>query len=156
MNLAGGPVKFRDLASAAAVNDVSVERIGCDVAVFDHAHGMPLAIGDGAVVAAAGDADGTALLLASANAIGESVADGYVINLRGGLVVPGTPAGSAVDGDDRTLVADDENDVGIVGIDPEILVVVAAGRAAKSGPGLAAVCRSHGYGAGAVDDVRIL
>ena len=119
LHLAGGPVKLRDLASAAAVNNVRVERIGCDVAVFDHAHGMPLAIGDGAVVAATGDADGTAFLLAAANAIGESVADRYVINLRGGLVVPGTPTGAAVDGDDRTLVADDENDVGIVGIDPE-------------------------------------
>ena len=76
LHLAGGPVKLRDFASAAAVNDVGVERIGCDVAVFDHADGMPFAVGDRAVVAAAGDADRTALLLAAADAIGESGRDG--------------------------------------------------------------------------------
>jgi hypothetical protein len=91
LHLPGGPVELRDLAAAAAVDNVRVERIGRDVAIFDDAHGMPLAEGDGAIVAAAGDADRTALLLAAANAIGKSCRLPDVIELRGGLVVPGTP-----------------------------------------------------------------
>ena len=78
-----------------------------------------------------------------------------VINLRGGLVVPGTPGCSAVDGDQRALIADQENNVGIVGIDPEILIVVAAGSAAKAEPGFAAVGGLHGHSACAIDHVRI-
>ena len=63
---------------------------------------------------------------------------------------------AAVDGDERALVADQKNNVRIVGIDPEVLIIVAAGRAAKAGPGFAAVGGPHGDGAGAVDDVGIL
>ena len=155
LHLAGGPVEFRDFASTAAINNVGVERIGRDIAILDYAYGMPLAIGDGAVVAAAGDADRAALLLPSANAIGESGCDRDVINLRCGLVVPGTPGRSAVDGDERALVADEKNNVWVVGIDPEILVVVAAGSAAESGPGLAAVGGLHGYSACAINHVCV-
>ena len=50
----------------AAVDDVGIERIGHHVAVFFGSHGMPVAEGDLAVVAAAGDASRTALLLAAA------------------------------------------------------------------------------------------
>ena len=67
---------------------------------------MPLAVSDGAVVASAGDADGTTFLLAAADAVGEGGRDGHVINLRGGLVVPGAPGCAVVDGDQRTLITD--------------------------------------------------
>src|SRR5260370_1106079 len=89
---------------------------------------MPLAVGDGAVVAAAGNADGTALLLASTDSIRESGSDSDVINLRGGLVVPGTPGGSAVHGHECALITDEKNDIGVIRIDPQILIVVAARR----------------------------
>src|SRR6202167_2631842 len=153
---AGGTVELSDFTSAPAVNNVRIEGIGCDVSVFDHADGMPVAEVDGAVVATTGDADRTALLLAAADAIGECRSDRDVINLRGGLVVPGAPGGSAVDGDESALVAHEKNNVGVVGIDPEILIVVAAGRAAKSEPGFAAVGGLHGHCARAIHYVCIL
>ena len=156
LHLAGGPVKLRDFASAAAINNVRVKGIGGDVAIFDHANGMPVAGGEGAIVAAAGNADGAALLLAAADAIGESWSYRDVINLSGGLVVPGTPGGSVVDGDECALIADEKNNVWVVGIDPEILIVVAAGSTTEAEPGFAAVGGLHGYGTGAVDDIGIL
>ena len=108
-----------------------------------------------AVVAAAGDAGGAALLLAAADAIGEIVIGVDVVHLRGGLVVPGTPRFAAVDGDDGALIAHDEDDIGVVGVDPDALVIVAAGGAAESGPGLAGVGGFPGDGAGDVDGVGI-
>ena len=57
---------------------------------------------------------------------------------------------------DRALVADDQDDVGIVGVDPDALVIVAARSAAEAGPGLAAVGGFPRDGAGDVDGVGIL
>ena len=53
LDLAREAVVARGLA---AVDQMRVERIGSDVAVLFHAHGTPVAEGDLAVVAAAGDA----------------------------------------------------------------------------------------------------
>ncbi len=145
-----------DFASARAIDNVRIERVGSDIAVLDHAHGMPVAEGDGAVVAAAGDADGTAFLLPGTNPIGERVVGDRVVKLRRRLVVPGTPSVAAVHGDNCTLIADQKNNAAVVGIDPEVLIVVAAGRAAKAGPRLAAVGGAHGDGAGHINDVGIL
>ncbi len=56
--------------AARAEDDIRVERIRDDVAVLDHPHGVPVAIGDLAVVAAAGDADRAAFLLSGAQPVG--------------------------------------------------------------------------------------
>src|SRR4029077_2521848 len=139
LNLAGVPVIFRNLASAAAVNDVGIERVGSDVAVFNCADGMPVALGDGAVVAAAGDADRAALLLAAADAVRKSVSDAGVIELRGRLVVPGAPRGTAVDAYKGTLVGDEQNSVRVDGVDPDVLVIIAARSATNAGPRFGAI-----------------
>ena len=69
LHLASGPVKLGDFGSAAAIDDIGIERIGRDVAILDHADGMPVAKRDRAVVAAARDADRAALLLSGADLI---------------------------------------------------------------------------------------
>ena len=79
-----------------------------------------------------------------------------MVELRGGLVVPGTPGRSAIDRHEGALIANQKNNVWIVGIDPQILIVVAARRPAKTRPGFAAVGGLHGYGAGAVDHIGVL
>src|SRR5262249_42385778 len=143
----------------AAIHEVGVERIGHDVAVLLRGDGVPVAHRDLAVVAAAGDAHRAALLLAAAHAVRVRVVGGDVIELRGGLVVPLAPRAAAVDRDHGALIAAEHDDVGIDGIDPHVLVVVAAGRAAQSRPGLAAVDRSradrgrdiHGIGVLGID-----
>ena len=150
------PVILGDFGSASTIDNIGIKRVGSDVAVFDHADRVPVAEGDDAVVATSPNAYGTAFLLARANAIGKGIVGDRVIKLRGGLVVPGTPRLAAVHGDDGSLIADQQDDVAVVGIDPEVLVVVAAGSATKTEPGFSAIRRLHGDGAGHNHDVRIL
>src|SRR5579863_9908573 len=82
------------------------------------------------------------------------VGDG-VIKLGSWLVVPGTPGSAAIDGHEGTLIADEQDDVAVVGIDPEILVVVATRGAAEGGPGLSAIGGAHADGAGDINQIRI-
>src|ERR1700722_112696 len=78
-----------------------------------------------------------------------------MVKLCGRLVVPGAPSVSTVDGDERALIADQQNCFWLVGIYPDVLIIVAAGRATKADPGFRAVGGTHGDDAGAVNDVRI-
>src|ERR1700694_5697652 len=80
LSLGGVTIVTRKLA---AVHDVRVERIGNHVTIFFSTHRMPFAKGYFAVVAAAGDAGGAALLLTAAQSIGKSVVGIYVIELSG-------------------------------------------------------------------------
>src|SRR4051812_5496022 len=77
-----------------------------------------------------------------------------MIQLRGGLVVPGAPAFSAIHGDDRSLVRCQENDVGIVRIYPKVLIIVATRRAAPAVPCFAAISRFPAHDARRVNDLR--
>src|SRR2546423_6231890 len=105
---------------------------------------MPVAKRDCAVIAAAVDANRAALLLSRADTVRKRIVGDRVIELRRGLVIPGTPCLAAIDSDDRALIADQQNNLAVVGVDPEILVIVAAGGSAKPGPRFAAVARAHG------------
>src|SRR5690348_2095460 len=155
LHLPGAPMEARHLGTAGAVNDVRIEGVGGSVAVLDDADRAPVAEGDFAVVAPAEDAHGAAFLLPTAHLVGKIIADGHVVKLRRWLVVPRAPGLAAVNGDDGALVADQQNDVGIVRADPEVLVIVAAGRAAQAGPALAAVTGTQRDNACAVDHIWI-
>ena len=100
---------------------------------------MPIAKGDLAIIAAAGDAGGAALLLAAIDPIRKTVVGDHVVELRRGLVVPGTPSLAAVHADGCALVAGQQNDLRIFGIDPNGVIVVAAGRTFDGGKVAAAV-----------------
>src|SRR5580658_4951420 len=78
-----------------------------------------------------------------------------MIKLRGWLVVPGAPRFPAVDGHERSLIANKQNDVRIIGIDPHILIVVAAGSTAKTRPSFPAIRRFHRHRARAIDDIWV-
>src|SRR5882724_2798188 len=84
LNLPGDPVISRHIRAAGTVNNVWIHGIGNGISVLDCPNGMPIAESNFAVVAAAGNAYGAAILLAAANAIGKSVIRNHVINLRGG------------------------------------------------------------------------
>ena len=143
------------MAQFAAINQIGVQRIRRHVAVFLGADGMPLAHGDLAVIAAARHARGARLLLAAVHPVGEAVVGRHVIELRRGLVVPAAPRLAAVDGDDGALIAGDEDDARVPGIDPDTMVVIATGRAAEGGERLAAVAGLPRDDVGDVDDVRV-
>ena len=102
LHLARGAIETGHLA---AVNDVRVERIGRDIAIFLDADGVPLAESDLAIVAAADDAGRAAFLLAAVDPVRELIVGDDMVKLRGRLVVPRTPGLPAVDGDDGALIA---------------------------------------------------
>ena len=96
------------------------------------------------------------ILLAAAHAIRERVVGGHVIHRRRGLRVPVAPRRTAIGRDDGALVGDDQDDVRVVRVDPDLLVVVAAGRAAHRRPVRAAVLGAPHDGRRRVDDVLVL
>ena len=125
----------------AAVDDVGIERIGRGIAVFLDAHRVPLAKRDLAVVAAAGDAHRTTILLPAADTVRKRVVRHHVIQRRRRLREPRAPRLSAVQRHDRALIDDHQHDFGIDRVPPDILVVVAAWCAFERRPRDAAVCR---------------
>src|SRR6185436_14364882 len=134
---------------------VRVEWIGSDITVLLDADRIPFAKRDCAIVAATGRSDRPALLLAAVYPIRYLVVGDHVVELRSGLVVPRAPRFSAVDGDRRTLIGREEHDVRIVGIDPNAMVVVTAGRALDRSERLATVHRAICRRVSRIDDVRI-
>src|SRR2546423_4014458 len=116
---------------------------------------MPFAKSYLAIVAATRDAGRTALLLSAAQAIRKCVVGVDVIHLRGRLVVPTAPGLAAIDGYDRPLITPEQNHVRIVWIDPDVLVIIAAGRAAKTCPRLSTIDRFPANGTCRINDVGI-
>src|SRR5262249_25614182 len=153
LHLARRAVEARHFPSE---NDVRIERIGGNVAVLLNADGLPFAEGDLSVRSPTGDADGTALLLAAVRPVGKLVVRDDVIKLGRRLVVPTAPRFAAVDADRRPLIAGQQDNVRVFGIDPDGVIVVAAGRSLDGGERLAAIGRAIGRGVGDVYHVLVL
>ncbi len=126
LHFSGGLIEARRFA---AIDQVGIQRIRRDVTVFFDAHRMPLAKGDLGRSRSGCNAGRTALLLAAVNPVRKLIVGDHVIELRGGLVVPGTPGLAAVDADGGALVAGEQDDARIFGIDPDGVVIVATRRA---------------------------
>src|SRR5271170_1226534 len=132
-----------------------MQRVGGDVSIFFGADGMPIAKSDFAPVAAAGGAGRAAFLLSAINPVGKLIVGDDVVELRAGLVVPTAPGIAAVDGDGGALVGGQQNNFGIFGIDPDGVVVVAAGCAFDGGESVAGIGGAIGGGVADIHDVRI-
>ena len=150
-------IEFRYFRPARAVNDLRVQRIRRSVAVLDDAHRVPVAERDLAVVAAARNAHRSALLLPRAQRGRETYS-----SWPRDTAAPS--AGCTTNSTSRpsfTLTSapwslTSRMMSGILRIDPDVLVVVAARRAAKPHPRLPAIARAHGHDARAVHHVGIL
>src|SRR5262249_56189692 len=125
----------------AADDDGRTKRICNDVTISLRRDRSPVAERNFAVIATTFDPDRPAFLLAAVKPVRKRVVRADVIQLCRRLVVPRAPTLSAVHGNDRALIRAQQNDVGIIRIDPNILIIVATGRAAPAVPGLAAVRR---------------
>src|SRR5579862_3960684 len=152
LHLPGAFVEAGDVAAQAPhIDDVGIAAVREHIAALVTARGVPVAEGELAVVAGALLLHRAAVLLTAVDVIGEAVVGGHVVELPGGLVVPGRPALAAVDAHARTLVARHHHMGVVVRIDPYEVIVVAAGRALEPTEGLAAV---RGLGHRAVRDVE--
>src|SRR6185312_129781 len=155
-DLAGARVPAADpAAEAGAVDDVRVGWVGNVVVALVAAHRVPVAPRDLAVITSAGDGDGAAVLLARIDPVGEAVVGGEVIELAGRLVVPTAPRAAAVDGDRRALVGPLGDMAGILRVDPDRVIIVAAGASAKDIAGRAAAGAAADRLAGQINDVRV-
>src|SRR6478609_642812 len=130
LGLSGAAVVTEELSiGPAAIDDVGIGRIGRDITTFARARGVPVAEGDRAVITAAEDIDAAAILLGAVNVIREFVVDSNVVKLRCRLIEPAAPCGAAVNAHARALIAAKDHALRVAGIDPEGVIVVAAGRA---------------------------
>src|SRR5207245_9827432 len=78
-----------------------------------------------------------------------------VVHLACRLVVPRAPRPAPVQRDDRALVHAEHAALGMIGIDPQLVVVVAARRALDGDERPSAVTRAVERGVAGVDDVRV-
>src|SRR6185503_16619698 len=101
-------------------------------------------------------ADRAAVLLCPGDPVRKTLIGGDVINLCGWLVVPRAPGGGAVDCYDRTLITGDDHSLRIVWVDPELVIIVAAGRAFDWRPCFAGVSRSIHRRVHHVNDIGVL
>ena len=106
-------------------------------------------------VGAAGHTGGAGILLRAVHPVGKAVVGDHVVELAGRLVEPGAPGLAAVGGHHRPLVDAEDAPLRAARIDPELVVVVAAGRALDRHEGLAGIVRAVHGGVAGVDDVGI-
>src|SRR5260370_7022070 len=123
-------------------------------AAFPAAYGIPVGAIDTAVVAAGSNADGRVVLLGAINAIKKIIIGGGVIELRRGLISLRGPIFSAIQGDGCAAIVAVDHAIGIVGIDPQS-VVIAVG-SVETLEGFAAVVGTEQAGVGDVNLVRVL
>src|SRR5258708_30202700 len=100
---------------------------------------MPVTKRDGSVIAAAGGLDAAAVLLRAINVVRELIVHGHVIELRRGLVVPRTPAPAVVHAHAHALVAAENHALRVGRINPQGVIIIAAGSALDSFESLARV-----------------
>src|SRR5580700_2170682 len=86
------------------IDDIRVGRKRCDVARLASAHVVPIWAIDGAVVAAADNGYGAAVLLRTINAIGHRIVGGDMVELRRGLVVLARPVFATIQRDRNSAV----------------------------------------------------
>ena len=99
-----------------------------DVAAFPSRHLQPVAFVGQPAVGPRGHRDRGVVLLGAVEAAREGVVHGEPVELGGGLVVDRGPGLTAVEGHHRSPVVRLHHDPGILGVDPEVVVVAVRNR----------------------------
>jgi len=155
-DLTGDFIEAHDAAvPTAGIDDVWIRGVGSDVTKLEAANREPVAIGDYAIVAAAWDGGGAAILLRGVGNVGKLVVGDDVIELASGLVEPIAPGFAAVEADSGALIDAENHALRILRIDPENVIVIASGSAFECREGFTAVERAIRGGLHRVDRVRI-
>src|SRR6185312_17137422 len=120
--LAGAPVKAgQQRPLAAGIENVGIERTGCDVAAFAPAHivvGRPHAAPAEASAAAALHADSARVLLRPTHLIGIIPGQRHVVDLRRRIILAG-PGLPVVGGDGRPAVVAHHHALIVGGVNPD-------------------------------------
>ena len=150
-------VREIELLDAASEDEIRVPRIGRDRVVLPagredaELHQVdPVALGR-----AAGNGGGARVLLRAVHRVGEAVVRRDAVELPGRLVVPGAPGLAAVQRHDGALVDAEHAAFGVLGVDPELVVIVPAGGALDRRKRAARVLRPVERGVARVDDVGV-
>ena len=143
---------------AAPEDDVGILRIGSDVVALAAGRGLAEVRHVDAVEEAVrlGTRGGARVLLRAVDRVGEAAVGDHVVELAGRLVVPGAPGLAAVQRHDRALVDAEDLARRVGGVDPQLVVVVAAGSPLDGHEGPAAVVRAVEVDVARVDDVGVL
>src|SRR5437868_210066 len=125
-------VVARDIALAVRINDVPVARIGNYKTALAVAGWIPIFAADRPGIGAARDANVRVVLLRAINVIRKRVVDGYVIKLRGRLIVLRCPTLAAIDRNARTAVVRVADAIRILRINPQtVMIAMARGKQIK-------------------------
>src|SRR5689334_8003728 len=134
LGLSGAAIIAEEFSvSAAAIDDVGIGGIRRNITAFTSARGMPVTKCDGAIITAAQDEDAAAILLRAIDVVRKLVVHGNVIKLRRWLVKPTAPGAAAIHTYASALVTAKDHALRVAGINPESVIVVAAGRAFNRG-----------------------
>ena len=158
LRLAGLDVAACD---GAAEHDPRIERVGRRVpALTAGAQRFPVAHGDVGEAAACPHADGAAVLLRTRYPVRKVVVGGDVIQLRDRLIQPRAPRRmlfQTIDADDGSLISAEDHAVPVVRMNPQLVIVVAAGRALERlTKGAAAIARAIDPRVRYVHEIRVL
>src|SRR6266702_5217958 len=123
------PERSRNIArliaspGAGAIENVAVLRIGKhDAALTGKTSRLPVAKGEYTHARPGTHADSAGILLRAVEPIWKAIVRGNMIDLRGGLVVPGAPRLRPIERDDGTLIALEHHALRISGVDPDLVV----------------------------------
>ncbi len=138
--LARPVVVARDLAAVAAgVDHVGIARIGRHPAALASSHRVPVPLSDPRAGDGAGDGDRGLVLLRAVDPVGDALVHRHAVDLGRRLVVLARPGAAAVQADPGAAVVAQDHALGLVGVDPQVVVVAEA--RADDGEGAAAVDR---------------
>src|SRR5216683_5832906 len=141
----------------AAEHHAWIQRVRRDVTIFAaRVHRPPIMKIQRKVMAAAWSGNRIAVLLRSVHPVRKLIIRHYVIELRRWLVEPGTPRLTAIAGHNRSLVATENHPPRLIGINPQLVIVVASGRDFERCKRLPTVARLVSCGVRNIDSVRIL
>ena len=153
LRLPGNAIKTRCFA---AIDKIRIQRIGRDIPVLFYSYREPVTKRDPAEVASTRRARAPTFLLPAVHPVRKLIVRDYVIKLRSGLVVPGTPGLAAVDAESSPLVAAEKNNVGVFRVNPNRVIVIAAGSALECTEILPRVRRPVRGGVGDVNDIFVV
>ena len=141
---------------SAAEHHASIQRVRRDVAIFVAGiHRPPIMRVQRTVPAAARSGRRTAVLLRTVHPVRKLVIRHHVIELPRWLVVPRTPRFTPIARHDRPLIAAENHPPRLIGINPQLVIVVPARRAFKCHERLPTVVRLVGCSVRDVHGVRV-